>query len=36
MKRWLSEDKFGWIVVSLALLMMFAQIVRYVVKLIGG
>lgn len=37
MKRWIAEDKFGWIVVSVALLMLVGQIVRYVVKFfIGG
>ena len=34
MKRWINEDKFGWIVVSVAGLMMLAQIVRYVVKVL--
>lgn len=36
MKRWISEDKFGWIVVSVALLMMLAQIIRAGVKFLWG
>lgn len=36
MKRWINEDKFGWIVVSVALLMLVGQIIRYVFNLIGG
>lgn len=29
-----SMDKFGWIVVSMALLMLVMQLVRYVIKLL--
>lgn len=36
MKRWLSEDRFGWIVVSLALLMMLGQGVRFLFNYLWG
>lgn len=36
MKRWLSEDKFGWIVVSLAGLMMLGQIIRFLINWLWG
>lgn len=32
MKRWLTEDKFGWVIVILALTMLGAQLVRAFMK----
>ena len=36
MKRWITEDKFGWIVVSVAGLMMSAQLIRFLIKVLWG
>ena len=31
-----SMDKFGWIILAVAALMMFAQMVRFLVKVLWG
>lgn len=34
MKRWISEDKFGWVVVILALTMLGAQLIRAFIRFV--
>lgn len=36
MKRWISEDKFGWVIVCIALFMLIAQIIRAGLRYLWG